>query len=224
MLEALKNQVVLYAREAEAMGLCRHRSGNFSARDQASGLICMTPTGADRKTMQPEDVVVMNGQAEIVEALTGCRPTSEALMHLAAYEARPDVKAVVHTHSKYALTFAVLRKTIPAIVSEIAHLGCRQGYIPVAAYGRQGSQALADSVREPLAISDVMLLAGHGVLTVDAGSLDGALLKAAYVEEIAEIYYHTLLLSDGKDPVLLSAEDLRLQYPAAVTEKSEMPV
>ncbi len=219
MLEALKNQVVLYARQAEEMGLCRHRSGNFSVRDQASGLICMTPTGVDRQAMQPEDVVVMDTRAEIVESLNGLMPTSEALMHLAAYEARPDIKAVVHTHSKFALTFAVLRKAIPAVVSEIAHLGCRRGYIPVAAYGRQGSKELADSVRVPLAASDAILLASHGVLTVDAASLEEALLKAAYVEEIAEIYYHALLLSGGKEPATLPAEDLVLQYPAAVTEK-----
>ena len=140
-------------------------------------------------------------------------------MHLAAYEARPDIKAVVHTHSKFALTFAVLRKAIPAVVSEIAHLGCRRGYIPVAAYGRQGSKELADSVRVPLAASDAILLTSHGVLTVDAASLEEALLKAAYVEEIAEIYYHALLLSGGKEPATLPAEDLVLQYPAAVTEK-----
>ena len=192
MLEALKNQVVLYARQAEEMGLCRHRSGNFSVRDQASGLICMTPTGVDRQAMQPEDVVVMDTRAEIVESLNGLMPTSEALMHLAAYE---------------------------AVVSEIAHLGCRRGYIPVAAYGRQGSKELADSVRVPLAASDAILLASHGVLTVDAASLEEALLKAAYVEEIAEIYYHALLLSGGKEPATLPAEDLVLQYPAAVTEK-----
>ena len=82
-----------------------------------------------------------------------------------------------------------------------------------------GSKELADSVRVPLAASDAILLTSHGVLTVDAASLEEALLKAAYVEEIAEIYYHALLLSGGKEPATLPAEDLVLQYPAAVTEK-----
>ena len=93
MLEHLKEAVVEYALEAEKMGLCRHRSGNFSMRDKESGLVCVTPSGVDRSVMQPADVVVMDMEAHVVEALTGLRPTSEALMHLAAYAARPDIAA-----------------------------------------------------------------------------------------------------------------------------------
>ncbi len=109
MLEELKKEVVRVAKAAEDMGLCRHRSGNFSVRDRETGLICMTPTGVDRQTMRPEDVVVMDMEAKVVESLNGLRPTSEALMHLAAYDERSDVTAIVHTHSKFALVFAVLR-------------------------------------------------------------------------------------------------------------------
>ena len=219
MLEHLKEAVVEYALQAETMGLCRHRSGNFSMRDKASGLICVTPSGVDRTAMHPADVVVLNPQAEVVESLSGLKPTSEALMHLSAYAARPDIAAVAHTHSKFALTFAVLAKPIPAIVSELAHLGCRKGYIPVASYGRQGSKELAASIKVPLSGSDAMLMTSHGVLTVDKASLAEAVLKAAYVEEIAEIYYHTLLLNGGKEPHTLPLEDLPLQYPREILQK-----
>ena len=218
MLEELKEQVVEYSLAAENIGLCRHRSGNFSVRDEESGLICMTPTGVDRRFMRPADVVVMNMQAEVVGSIMGLRPTSEALMHIAAYDARPDVHAVVHTHSKFALSFAVLRKTIPAIVSELAHLGCRKGFIPVASYARQGSKELADSVRVPLIGSDALLLASHGVLTVDTNSLEEAVLKAAYVEEIAEVYYHVLLMNHGEEPPILPLEDLKLRYPKQIVQ------
>lgn len=218
MLEHLKEAVVEYALEAEKMGLCRHRSGNFSMRDKASGLVCVTPSGVDRSVMQPADVVVMDMEAHVVEALTGLRPTSEALMHLAAYAARPDIAAAAHTHSKFALSFAVLGKPIPAIVSELAHLGCRKGYIPVASYGRQGSRELAASIKVPLAGSDAMLMTSHGVFTVDEKSLSDAVLKAAYVEEIAEVYYHALLLNGGKEPPTLPLEDLTLQYPKEIIQ------
>ena len=218
MLEELKEQVVEYALAAENMGLCRHRSGNFSVRDERSGLICMTPTGVDRRFMRPADVVVMNMDAEVVESIMGLRPTSEALMHIAAYEARPDVQAVVHTHSKFALSFAVLRKPIPAVVSEVAQLGCRKGFVPVASYAPQGSKELADSVRVPLAGSDALLMASHGVLTVDKHSLEEAVLKAAYVEEIAEVYYHVLLMNHGVEPPLLTLEDLKLRYPKQIVQ------
>ncbi len=212
MLETLRADVVRCAREAEALGLCRHRSGNFSARDPASGLICVTPTGVDRRTMRAEDVVVMDDAARVVEAAAGRRPTSEALMHLAAYEERPDIRAVVHTHSRFALVMAVLGRPIPPIVLESAHLHTAGGTVPVAPFARQGTEALADSVRAPLRAGDALLLGQHGALTVGA-SLDDALLKAAYLEEIAEVYYRALLLTGGAEPPTLSPESLSLRYP-----------
>lgn len=210
MLEGLKEQVVLCAREAERKGLCQNKSGNFSCRDKETGLVLMTPTGADREKLTAADIVVMDMSGRVVESISGLRPTSEALMHLAAYEARPDAWAVVHTHSRFAVTFAVLEREIPAIVIEAAHLGLKERAIPVAQFARQGTAELAASVKAPLLKGDAILLARHGVLTV-GDDLGAALLKAAYTEEIAEIYYHCLLL--GGEPEALAAEDLELRYP-----------
>lgn len=207
VLEDLREEVLRQAQAAEDMGLCRHRSGNFSLRDPAGDFICLTPSGFDRRKMTAADILVLDRAGQVLEAAPGRRPSSEALMHLAAYEARPEIRAVAHTHSRFAVVFAVLRQSIPAVVAEMTHLGCRGGRIPLAAYGRPGSAALASSVKEPLAESDVLLLASHGVLAVDEGSLAEALLKAAYVEEIAAIYYHARLLAEEELP-LLPAEDL----------------
>lgn len=207
MLEDLKEIVLHEAKRAEEMGLCRHRSGNFSLKDKESGLLCLTPAGVDRETMTVEDIVVVDGGGNVVERAAGRRPTSETLMHIAAYEARPDICAVVHTHSRFAQVFAVLRQEIPPVVVEMAHLGCQRGRIPVAQYARAGSPELAASVAEPLQESDAILLANHGVLTVDGASLAEALLKAAYVEEIAEVYCHARLLSQGEPP-RIPPEDL----------------
>ncbi len=216
MLEELKARVLETARAAEAMGLCRHKSGNFSARDEATGLVCLTPSGLDRQRMTAADVVVIDRDARVVEAKPGLRPSSEALMHLAAYECRPEIRAVVHTHSRFALVFAVLRQPVPAVVAEMAHLNLKNGQIPVAPFGQQGTPALAASVKAPLRESDAILLASHGALTVDAVSPEGALLKAAYLEEAAGIYYRARLLAgDGAIP-RLGADDLTLRYPGAV--------
>ena len=114
MLEALRAEVVRCAQEAEAQGLCRWRSGNFSARDAETGLVCMTPSGVDRRTMVAEDIVVMDLDARVVEASNGRKPSSEELMHLAAYEVRPNVCAIVHTHSPFALVFAADTLTLIA--------------------------------------------------------------------------------------------------------------
>lgn len=210
MLEDLKEIVLREAKRAEEMGLCRHRSGNFSLKDKKTGLICLTPAGMDRASMTAADIVVVDGAGSVVEAAPDRRPTSETLMHLAAYGARPDISAVVHTHSRFAKVLAVLRQEIPPVVAEMAHLHCQRGRIPVAQYARAGSPKLAASVVEPLQESDAILLASHGVLAVDAASLAEALLKAAYVEEIAEVYCHARLLAKGEPP-LIPPEDLDLR-------------
>ena len=211
MLEALRAEVVRCAQEAEAQGLCRWRSGNFSARDAETGLVCMTPSGVDRRTMVAEDIVVMDLDGRVVEASNGRKPSSEALMHLAAYEVRPNVCAIVHTHSPFALVFAALERPIPGLVLEAAHLHCEGGSVPVAPFAPQGTAELADSVRAPLRLGDALLLARHGVLTVGA-SLDDALLKAAYVEELAEVAYRAALISGGTMPTPLPPDAFVLRY------------
>lgn len=216
MLEKLKRQVVRYAQQAEREGLCKHRSGNFSIHDKESGYIVITPTGMDRAEMLPEDVVVIDMQGNVVEALTGKKPTSESMMHMAVYKARPEVGAIVHTHSKNATAFAVMNKPIPAIVYELFLLGCKKGYIPVAPYGRPGTKELAESVLKPLAISDVALMQAHGVIAV-ADDLKEALLRASYVEELAEIYYKTLTVL-GHEPDVVPVEELaNWKYPSKLS-------
>lgn len=216
MLEGYKRQVVRYAQQAEREGLCRHRSGNFSVRDKETGYIVITPTGMDRAEMLPEDVVVIDMQGRVVEALTGKKPTSESMMHIAVYKARPDVGAIVHTHSKNVTAFAVMNKPIPAIVYELFLLGCKKGYIPVAPYGRPGTKELAQSVLKPLEISDVALMQAHGVIAV-AKDLKEALLRASYVEELAEIYYKTLTVL-GHEPDVVPVEELaNWKYPSSLS-------
>lgn len=208
LIDNLKREVAVIAREAESNGLCRHRSGNFSMVDRASGLICVTPSGVDRVNMTEKEIVVIDMLGNVVEACEGLRPSSEYLMHIAAYETRSDICAVAHTHSPYALVFAMLREPIPSVTAEMLHLNLREGRIPVADYARAGTKELADSVREPLKISDAVLLASHGVMTVDGVSLSEALLKASYVEEISMAYLNARLLSGGNVP-LIPIEDIK---------------
>ena len=158
MLEQIKEDVRRYALQADREGLCRHRSGNFSIRDAESGLICITPTGMDRTEMTADDIVVINMDGHTIESLNERKPTSELMMHTAIYRSRSDVRAVAHTHSRAATAFAVMNKPIPAIVYELSILGCREGYVPVAPYGRPGTKAAAENVLAPLAIADVALM------------------------------------------------------------------
>ncbi len=217
MLENLKEAVMNAAKRAQREGLCKHKSGNFSARDKETGYIVITPTGVDREKLTLDDMIVMDMDANVVENQTGLRPTSEALMHLKIYETRPDVTAVAHTHSMYATVFAILNKPIPAIIYELMHLNCTKARIPVAPYGRPGTSALAESIVEPMKEADGVLLKGHGCVAVDETDIEGAYLKAEYVEELAELYHHVLTAGGGKEPDVFPAEELqKWAYPEEI--------
>ena len=166
MLEELKRRVMEVAKKAQREGMCKHKSGNFSARDKETGYVVITPTSVDREDLQVRDMVVMDLDANVIENPTGLRPTSESLMHLAIYKTRPDVMAVAHTHSQYATTFAILNKPIPAVVYELTNLKCSKARIPVAPYGRPGTPALAESVVEPIQEAEVCLMHRHVALSV----------------------------------------------------------
>lgn len=217
MLENLKLRVMNVAKQAQREGMCKHKSGNFSARDDQTGLIVITPTSVDREDLVVPDMIVMDLDANVIENQTGLRPTSESLMHLKIYQTRADVKAIAHTHSQFATTFAILEKPIPAVVYEVANLNCSKARIPVAPYGRPGTTELAETVVGPCQEADVFLLQGHGSVAVDESNIDEAYLKVCYIEELAELYYHALTVNGGKEPKAFPAEELqRWEYPKEI--------
>jgi len=217
MLEELKTRVMNVAKRAQAEGMCKHRSGNFSARDTETGYVVITPTGVDRELLTVDDMVVMDLDANVIENKTGLRPTSESLMHLKIYSERPDVVAVAHSHSMYATVFAVLNKPVPAVVYEIANLNCSKARIPVAPYGRPGTPALAESVVEPVHEADVFLLQGHGSVAVDETCIEEAYLKNCYIEELSELYHHALTAAGGAEPDAFPVEELQQwEYPKEI--------
>ena len=217
MLEELKDQVLNTAKQAQRDGLCKQKSGNFSLRDPETGLILITPTGKDREKLVRDDIIVMGRDANVIENLTGLKPTSEALMHLKIYKTRPDAKAIVHTHSLYATSFAILNREIPAISYEFFLLNCKRARVPVAPYGRPGTSDLAESVISVCREADAFLLKGHGAVTLDENGIDGAYLKMRYLEELAQLYHLVLTVSQGKDPDLFPPEELqKWSYPVEI--------
>jgi L-fuculose-phosphate aldolase len=196
MLENLKKEVTRIAKKADKIGLCQHKSGNFSIKDPETGYIAMSPSGVARENLTEKDICIVDMDANIIEIETDVRPTSEIFVHIQAYASRPDIQAVVHTHSHFATAFAVANKSIPTIVYEALTYG---GEIEVAKYGRPGTKALADSIIDPLKSSDVCLMQNHGAFAV-GDTLDSALLKAIYIEDVAQIYYRSLMINQMVEP------------------------
>ncbi|MBQ1447308.1 MAG: class II aldolase/adducin family protein [Solobacterium sp.] len=210
MLEELKAEVVRIARKAQNSGLCKHKAGNVSALDPETGLVCITPSGVDRDYLTPDQVCVVDFDLNCIE---GGRPSSETLMHIECYKERPDIRAIVHTHSAMASAFACLNRPIPSFIFELFVFHLDNGVIPVAPYALPGTMDLARSVAETVKRSDLVLMERHGTIAV-GGNLNEAYENADYIEELAKIYYTILTLNNGQDCKLFKPEDFRKwKYP-----------
>jgi L-fuculose-phosphate aldolase len=205
VLEELKLRVIRVAVAAEACGLCKYKTGNFSALDRESGLIVISPSGLDRNTLTVDDIPVLTLSGDIAEAGKRAKPSIEFPMHIKAYETRGDISSVIHTHSEYATVFAVRGEPIKPVVFEAFFYGVRTA---VTDCGRPGAAHLAESVAGPLHEADVCLLRNHGVLVV-GGSVEDTLLKARYVENVAKLYYLSASLG-GAAPDAIPDEEFEL--------------
>ena len=153
--------------------------GNLSVKVGSDRLLT-TATGKHKGRLLDADLVLVDLSGE---PLSGGTPSSELKLHLAIYEERPEVRAVVHAHPPIATGYAVAGKQPPTALAEmVTFLGC----IPVAPYGTPSTTALANSVRAPIRDFDVVLLANHGAVTVGA-SLEEAEERMVQLEHFAQI-------------------------------------
>ncbi len=181
---AIRDAVWRTARAMHREGLVRLSEGNVSARC-GGGRVAVTPTSLPYADMVGEDIVIVEADGRPVAG--GRRPTSELPMHLGLLAALPEVGAVVHTHSPYAVAFAACARPIPAVIAgEAAVVG---GEVPVARLAAPGSPDMATAVLEALHAAKgrrrAILLQSHGLVALGAG-LDEALAVALYAEQMAQ--------------------------------------
>ena len=198
----LREEIAGVARQLISSGLVTGTSGNVSARTP-KGDVLITPSGLDYSSMQPEDVVLVSVQGDILEG--SLQPSTETPMHTGIYRARAQVGAVVHTHSRYATTLACLGLEIPPVHYMLTTLSS-EGRIPLAPYATYGTEELAGYAAEALGESrNACLLQNHGTITVGE-SAGEAFSRTVVLEEMAEIYYRARLAGE---PILLTPEQIR---------------
>lgn len=192
----LRTELIEACRSMNRLGINKGTAGNISVRYGDGFLI--SPTGIPYDKLTPEHVVAMRWDATFDGDVL---PSSEWRFHRDILKARPDLNAVVHTHSTFATTVAILGKEIPAIHYAIASAGGPT--IRCAPYAVFGSQELADNVVTALEGRRACLMAHHGVIAAHV-SIPRALALAVTVEELAHQYM--LCLPLGEPPVLSDAE------------------
>ena len=188
----LRQEIVDSCLAMSRLGINKGTAGNISVRHGDGFLI--SPTGIAYDRMTADHVVPMNWDATFGGDVL---PSSEWRFHRDILKARPDLNAVVHTHSTHATAVSILGRDIPAIHYVIASAGGSS--IRCAPYEIFGSQALADRVVKALEGRRACLMAHHGVIAAHA-SLARAMELAVTVEELAEQYLQCLRV--GEPPVL----------------------
>lgn len=194
--QAERTAVADAARKIRSLGLVTERSGNVSVRVPAGDgrrLLAITPSGRAYSRLSADEVPVVDFDVEPVG--DGLPPSSESLLHVELYRARPDVGAVVHTHSVYASVAAVAGLAIPPIIDEmVVYVG---GAVRVSEYAFPGTQELADNVRGALGDRNAALICNHGAVAVGR-DLTEALDVCELVERVAQIFVFASLLGGAQ--------------------------
>ena len=182
LLLDVRKKVIETSRKMLKYGLTTGTWGNISIRHNEI-LVAITPSGVDYETMIPEDVVIVDLMGKVIDG--NLKPSSETPMHLAVYRERPDVQAIVHTHSPYASAFAVLGKEIPVVLAEMGSVV--GGPVLVTPYCRPGSPEVGSETVRYLRDRAGVLLGNHGVVAVGR-NVEEAFTAAMVIEDGARIY------------------------------------
>ncbi len=193
---ALRIELVEACRSMNGLGINKGTAGNISVRH--AGGVLISPTGIPYDRLRPEHVVSMAWDGSFSGEIL---PSSEWPFHRDILQARPDLNAVVHTHSTHATALAIMGCEIPALHYGIA--GAGGSTIRCAPYELFGSQALADRVVEAMEGRRACLLAHHGMIAAHS-SITRALALAVTVEELSQLYL--LCLPLGEPPILSDAQ------------------
>ncbi|MGD0360326.1 MAG: L-ribulose-5-phosphate 4-epimerase [Bryobacteraceae bacterium] len=218
MLEELRKQVLEANLELVRRGLVLYTFGNASGISRADGLVAIKPSGVPYEGMRPEDLVITDLDGRIVEG--NLRPSSDLATHLVLYRAFAGIGGVVHTHSRYATSWAQARRPIPCLGT--THADYFRGPVPVTramspaeiaeGYEANTGELIArhfsggDGLEVP-----AVLVAGHGPFAWGPSAAEAA-HNGVILEYVAEMAYYSVTLAEVPkqlDPAHLDKHFLR---------------
>jgi L-ribulose-5-phosphate 4-epimerase len=204
-------------------GLIAGTSGNVSARIPKTDLLAVTPSGIEYELYSADIMCVVDADGNQLEGPS--KPSSETPMHTMLMKAMPGVNAIIHTHSPYAMTFAVLGEYIAVVSVEGLKFGAPRIY-PTDDFITPGSsdmgRAVLTAAGKPDAAKNAVLLRNHG-LVVMGETVAEALELAQSAELTACVYYQARLIGN---PFGLTQEQISRaagQYPVCPARASRVP-
>ena len=226
MLENLKQEVLEANLLLPKHGLITFTWGNVSAIDREKGLVVIKPSGVEYDGMTAEDMVVVDLDGNRVEGKW--KPSSDTPTHVALYKAFPALGGIVHTHSRWATSFAQAGKGIPAFGTTqgdyfYGEIPCTRKMTPeeiAGEYELETGNVIIDTFQsrkiDPAQVPAV-LVHSHGPFTWGTDA-HNAVHNAVVLEEVAFMAFHAMALTPGLPPMqqeLLDKHYLRKHGPGA---------
>ncbi len=194
-----KEEVAYFMRRLYEQKLTTTSGGNVSLR--VGDTVLITPSQLDKGRIKAEEIGVISLDGE--NLTPHLKVSMESKMHLAIYNRRSDVKAIVHAHPVYATSFAIAGKEIKTNLAGEAWAII--GKTVFAPYALMGSQNLADNVGTAALKGNCILMENHGILTVGENLLQ-AFDRLEVLEAAAKMNLITQLLGNRRE---LSPEELK---------------
>jgi L-ribulose-5-phosphate 4-epimerase len=183
ILSELRAQVLDTANRLPQYNLVWMAGGTVCARDPHSGNLVVTPSGLNYASLTPEDMIVTGPDLQVIEGKH--RPSVALKLWAGFLEKRPELHAVVHTHSPYATAFSVINQPIPVVTETMADwFGAP---VPVAPYLHVEDPQFNTLPVETLGQGFAVLLGQHGPIVLGE-TLARALERAVTLEEAAHTY------------------------------------
>jgi L-fuculose-phosphate aldolase len=198
--DKLRASAVAALKRLDALGMNRGSTGNLSHRAAQAGRpgMLITPTGIGADELRPQDLVWLGDDGSVVG---DWQPSSEWHFHQAIYRVRPELHAVLHTHSVNATALACLRRPLPAFHYMVAVAG--GDGVPITPYHLFGTPELSNAVATAMADRDACLMSNHGLVAAGA-TLAQAMKVLLEIESLCEVYLKALAV--GEPPQLSGAQ------------------
>ena len=199
----LRRELVDISHRMYQKGYLVAQDGNLSARFGDDLILC-TKAGCHKGLLTTDDFVVCDLAGNFLRGQG--RPTSELPMHIACYDERPDVTAVLHAHPPMAIAFTLANISLESLI--LPEVVLTLGTIPTVPYATTGTQELADTLRAYVRERDVVVMDRHGAVSLGQSALD-AFCKLETLEHTASIVLAANLLGGAKE--LPTEESIRLR-------------
>lgn len=224
MLKDLKEMVLEANLELPRQGLVTYTWGNVSGIDREKNLVVIKPSGVPYSELRPEHMAVLDLDGGIIEG--ELKPSSDTPTHLVLYRNFADIGGIVHTHSRWATTWAQAGMGIPAFGT--THADYFYGEIPCTRkmtneeingnYEEQTGNVIVETFKDiNYSRRPSVLVNCHGPFNWGKDAIE-AVHNAAVLEEVAAMAYHSLMLAPGLKQInqaLLDRHFLRKHGPGA---------